>query len=429
MGAVLASYQKVFNTLSKYRHRLASSMNVYPLNICSPEDLNAAMGRVGADPRAGAYIQPKRRMRHIYIEHVDFRAAAFIKQELLARGGDAVVSRHVIDASADASDVLLIGTDGELNALLKKMEAMNCWGLDALREGLRSALLNAAVTSWVMHLPGGRELRLGARTKIMGVLNLTEDSFHAASRVSMDDLLRRAGAMLEDGADMLDLGAESTRPGSTPVSEEEELNRLIPAIKAVRNSFPDAVISADTYKGRTALAAAEAGADMINDIGGFSLDQGMLTCAARTGLPYVLSHIKGTPSDMQDFPVYDNLLGELNAYFHMKLEAAELAGLPVERIIIDPGLGFGKRTEDNLLILKEIESLGVFGRPILLGCSRKKFIGAVTRTPRPDDRFAGTIAVSALMEGRAHVARVHDVKENKEALLMARAIKASKEAL
>ena len=353
-----------------------------------------------------------------------------MKQELLARGGDAVVSKHVIDAKADKSDVLLVGTDGELNALLKKMEAMDCWGLKELRENLRSALSNAGVSAWVLSLPGGRELRLGSHTKVMGILNLSDNSFHASSRVTnLDEMLRRGGAMLSDGADILDLGAESTRPGSAPVSEEEEMARLIPAIKALRSSFPDAVISADTYKGKVALAAAEAVADIINDVGGFSLDSEMLRCAAQSGLPYILSHIKGTPRDMQHSPTYDDLLGELNTYFQMKINEAERAGLVRERIIIDPGLGFGKRTEDNLLILKEVESLSVFGRPIILGFSRKKFIGTVTDSPCTDDRLVGTVAVSALMEGRAHVLRVHDVKENKNALDMARAIKANKEAL
>ena len=399
-------------------------INIYPLNIRSPRDLAAAMRRIGADPRSTAYFQPKRLTRHIFVERVDFRAAAYIKQELLARGGDAVVSRHVIDAGADASDVLLMGTDGELDALLKKMEAMNCWGLEALRNGLRSALSNAAVATWVLSLPKGRELLLDASTKIMGVLNLTEDSFHAPSRVGLDDVLERAGAMLADGADILDVGAESTRPGSTPLSEEEEQGRLIPAIKELRNAFPDAVISADTYKGKVALAAAEAGADIINDVGGFALSSDMLECAAHSGLPYLLSHVKGTPRDMQASPAYENLLGELNVYFQMKINEAERAGLSRERIIIDPGIGFGKRTEDNLLILKELESLSVFGRPILLGYSRKKFIGMVTDAAGTDDRLAGTTAISALVEGRAQAVRVHDVRENKSALSMARAIKA-----
>ena len=399
-------------------------INIYPSNIRSSQDLAAAMARIGADLRAGAYFQPKRVMRHIFIEQADFRAAAYIKQELLARGGDAVVGKHVIDAKIDKSDMLLIATDGQLDALLKKMEAMDCWGLRELREGLRSALLNAGVSAWVLSLPGGRELRLDTRTKIMGILNFTEDSFHAASRVAnLDDMLRRAGAMLTDGADILDIGAESTRPGSTPISMEDELERLIPAIKELRNSFPDAVISADTYSGKVALAAVEAGADIINDVGGFTLDSEMLECAARSGVPYVLSHIKGTPQNMQDCPIYENLLGELSAYFQTKIKEAEQAGLSRERIIIDPGLGFGKRTEDNLLILKELETLSIFGCPILFGHSRKKFTGTITDAPNTNDRLAGTVAISALTEGRAQIIRVHDVRENKNALLMARAIK------
>jgi dihydropteroate synthase len=382
------------------------------------------MERIGADPRAGVYFQPKRRTRHIFIKQADFRAAAYIKQELLARGGDAVVSKHVIDGQTDASDLLLIATDGELNALLKKMEALNCWGLEALRVELRSALDNSGTSSWVLPLPGGREIRLDANTKIMGILNLTDDSFHVPSRVDgVDELLKRAETMLVEGADVLDLGAESTRPGSAPLPEEEEIRRLVPAVKELRKAFPNAVISVDTYKGETALAAAEAGADVINDVGGFDLDPNMLRCVARSGLPYVLSHIKGKPKDMQDSPHYEDLLAEMNEYFQKKIDEAERSGLAKERIIIDPGLGFGKRTEDNLSILKEIESFGVFGRPILLGHSRKKFTGTVTNAKNVDDRLVGTLATSALLEGRVHLLRVHDVLENKSALLMARAVR------
>jgi dihydropteroate synthase len=400
---------------------------VYPLNLRSSKDLDAAVERIGADPRAIAYIRPKRRTRSLYAEDVDFRAAAYVKQELLARGGDAVVSRHVIDASADRSDVLLLGTDGQLNSLVKKMEAMDCWGLRALREELRRALKGVAsegAASWILPLPRGRELRLDARTKIMGILNLTEDSFHAASRVSdIDDLLKRAAAMLADGADVLDVGAESTRPGSLPLPEEEELKRLIPAVKALRESFPDAILSVDTYKGGVALAAAENGADIVNDVGGFGLDPAMLPRAAETGLPYVLSHIKGTPADMQNVPAYDNLLGEIVRYFHLKIEEAERGGLPRERLILDPGLGFGKGARDNLLLIREIESLSVFGLPILVGYSRKRFTGAAAGTEGVENRLYGTAALSALVEGRVQMTRVHDIRENREALLTARAVR------
>ena len=398
---------------------------IYPLNARTSRELAEIIRQIGADPRSNAYFQPKRRRRHFFVKDVDFRAAAYLKQEMLARGGDAVVGKHVIDGKAERSDVLLTGTDGQLNALLPKMEAMDCWGLKSLRGALKNALKNAAVSSWTLPLPRGRELHLDGDTKVMGILNLTADSFHPASRIAgTDELLHRAEGMLRDGADVLDIGAESTRPGASPLGEDAELDRLMPALKALREAFPEAVLSVDTYKGGVALAVAEAGlADIVNDVGGFELDPRMLECAARSGLPYVLSHIRGTPSDMQSAPDYDDLLSEMNAYFQRKLAEAEDAGLPRERIMLDPGLGFGKRMRDNLLILRELESLAVFGCPVLIGYSRKKFTGTATETADTEDRLSGTAAVSALIEGRVQMTRVHDVRENRRALLMARAIR------
>lgn len=397
---------------------------VYPLSADRPQDLEAIVRHIGADPRSLRYFQPKRRVRHLYVPQADYRAAAFVKQELLARGGDAVVARHVIDGKAECSGVLMMGTDGQLAALLRKMESMDCWGLKPLREALAEALRNDALSEWTFPLPGGRTLTLNRTTRIMGILNLTPDSFHAPSRVAGEtELLRRAEAMLSAGADILDLGAESTRPGSAPVPESEELGRLLPVLSALRRAFPEAVLSVDTYKGGVALAAADAGADIINDVGGFGLDASMLESAARTGLPYVLSHIQGTPATMQDSPSYDDLLTEVLLYFRDRMRRAELAGLSRDRIILDPGLGFGKRGEDNLLILKELEGFRTLGRPILIGHSRKGFTGTVTHAPDAAGRLQGTTAVSALLEGRAQILRVHDVEPNRQALLMARAIR------
>ena len=403
---------------------VSNRLSVYPLNIKTHRELAAVIERIEADPRSNIYFQPKRRTRHLYVKHVDFRAAAYVKQELLARGGDAVVAKHVIDAKAPYSDILLIGTDGQLNALAQKMEAMDCWGLKPLRKRLCEVLKNTSISGWTLPLPGGRELHLGSDTKIMGILNLTGDSFHASSRVQgIDSLLERAEKMLKDGADVLDIGAESTRPGAAPLDEADELARLIPALKALREAFPAAILSADTYKGKVALAAADAGADIVNDVGGFGLDGSMLACAVRTGLPYVLSHIKGTPSGMQAQPFYDDLLSEMNIYFQEKIEEALAAGLPKELILLDPGLGFGKRTEDNLLILREVETFSSFGCPVLLGHSRKKFTGTVTEASETDDRLQGTTAISALLQGRVQMVRVHDIRENRQALNMSRAIR------
>ena len=397
---------------------------VYPLSASRSRDLETIARHIGADPRSLRYFQPKRRVRHLFAPRVDYRAAAFVKQELLARGGDAIVARHVIDGRTELSDILMMGTDGQIAALLQKLRSMDCWGLKSLRTALAESLQNDDVVEWTLPLPGGRTLTLNRTTRIMGILNLTPDSFHAPSRVVDEaELLHRAEAMLSAGADILDLGAESTRPGSAPTPESEELERLLPRLSAVRRAFPEAVLSVDTYKGNVALAAADAGADIINDVGGFGLDGSMLSCAARTGLPYVLSHIQGTPATMQDSPSYDDLLTELQLYFQKKMHEAELAGMSRDRIILDPGLGFGKRGEDNLLILKELESFRSLGRPLLIGHSRKGFTGTVTRAADAAGRLQGTTAISALLEGRAQILRVHDVEQNHQAMLMARAIR------
>ena len=402
----------------------ASVQVVYPLSASRSRDLETIARHIGADPRSLRYFQPKRRVRHLFAPRVDYRAAAFVKQELLARGGDAIVARHVIDGRTELSDILMMGTDGQIAALLQKLRSMDCWGLKSLRTALAESLQNDDVVEWTLPLPGGRTLTLNRTTRIMGILNLTPDSFHAPSRIADEaELLRRTEAMLSAGADILDLGAESTRPGSAPTPESEELERLLPRLSAVRRAFPEAVLSVDTYKGNVALAAADAGADIINDVGGFGLDGSMLSCATRTGLPYVLSHIQGTPATMQDSPSYDDLLTEIQLYFQEKIHEAELAGMSRDRIILDPGLGFGKRGEDNLLILKELESFRSLGRPLLIGHSRKGFTGAVTRAADAAGRLQGTTAISALLEGRAQILRVHDVEQNHQAMLMARAIR------
>ena len=395
---------------------------VFPLAAAEADDLAAIVERIGADPRSLRYLGPKRRVLHLFVPEVDYRAAAFVKQELLARGGDALVARGVIDGTCRTSGVLMMGTDSQIDRLLQKLESLDCWGLPELRAALSSAVRGLRADRWCLALPGGRSLELNRKTKVMGILNLTPDSFHPESRVEgTDDLLRRAQEMLADGADVLDLGAESTRPGSLPISEAEELERLLPALRALRRTCPDAVISVDTYKGAVARAAAEEGADVINDVGGFLLDEAMLPCAAATGLPYILSHIKGHPSTMQDVPPSEDLMTELHLYFKERLRAAESAGLSRDRIILDPGIGFGKGGQENLTLLKELEALRVHGLPVLIGHSRKRFTSS--GEDRPGDRLQRTAAVSALLEGRVEMIRVHDVRENRQALSMARAIR------
>ena len=399
-------------------------MIVYPLPAQSREDLMTALRRIGADLRSIAYFEPKRDILSLYIPKVDFRAAAYLKQELLARGGDAVVNRDVIACAAEVSDVLLLGTPGQVRSLEKKLGALPCWGLPDIKSALSRALSGLDKTSWTFNFSEGRSLSLGKKTAVMGILNLTADSFFEGSRISGEkDLMERAGAMIEGGAAVLDIGAESTRPGSEALPADEELKRLIPAVKLIRKEFPAAVISADTWKASVAKEAVNAGADIINDISGLAFDPDLAGVAAGSGAALVHSHIQGTPRDMQKNPTYEDTVKDILEYFEERLEAAEGAGIDREKIIIDPGIGFGKGCGDNLKILRNLEAFRIFGRPLLVGHSRKAFIGRILGLDDPADRLEGTLALTALcaLKG-ASLVRVHDAEANVRVLTMLAAV-------
>lgn len=376
------------------------------MRISGIDDMRKVCAKIGTDSGALAYLIPKSGMIHIYAEKVDYRAANFLKQEMLSRGGDVVVAKHVIDGKTDYSDILLMSTEKQLLSLTEKMKAMNIWGISELREKLSTIMRNIKPRNWEMTSPHGRRIVLGGKTRLMAILNLTPDSFHEASRIDERTIIERAERFLTEGAYILDVGAESTRPGATPVSETEEAERLLPALKALRREFPDTLISVDTYKAGIARISSVEGADIINDISGYGFDSEMAGTIAELGIPYVLSHISGTPIDMAGFEGHENILGEMDVYFSRKLESLESTGVKLENVIIDPGLGFGKSADDNFTILKNIESLSVFGQPVMIGHSRKRFTGGIS----------GTLGVTAMMSGRVSLMRVHDVADNMEAL-------------
>ena len=385
---------------------MKDNISVYPVRISGIDDMRKVCAKIGTDSGALAYLIPKSGMIHIYAERVDYRAANFLKQEMLSRGGDVVVAKHVIDGKTDYSDILLMSTEKQLLSLTEKMKAMNIWGISELREKLSTIMRNIKPRNWEMTSPHGRRIVLGGKTRLMAILNLTPDSFHEASRIDERTIIERAERFLTEGAYILDVGAESTRPGATPVSETEEAERLLPALKALRREFPDTLISVDTYKAGIARISSVEGADIINDISGYGFDSEMAGTIAELGIPYVLSHISGTPIDMAGFEGHENILGEMDVYFSRKLESLESTGVKLENVIIDPGLGFGKSADDNFTILKNIESLSVFGQPVMIGHSRKRFTGGIS----------GTLGVTAMMSGRVSLMRVHDVADNMEAL-------------
>ncbi len=256
----------------------------------------------------------------------------------------------------------------------------------------------------------GRVLDLGSRTHIMGILNVTPDSFSDGGRYAEQGAaLEHAREMVSQGADIIDIGGESTRPGADPLTEEEEANRIIPIIERL-SSERMAPISVDTYKSSVAKKALEAGASIVNDISGLRFSPDMARIVADHGAAVVLMHIKGTPRDMQMNPVYGDVIGEIMDYLDESAGIAVKAGIARDRILIDPGIGFGKTLEHNLEIIARLDELKTLGFPIVLGTSRKRFIGTILNIPEPRDRIEGTAATVALAIDRgAHIVRVHDV--------------------
>ena len=246
----------------------------------------------------------------------------------------------------------------------------------------------------------------------MGILNVTPDSFSDGGLfIDRENAVQQALRMQAEGADMIDIGGESTRPGAEKVFVKDEIKRVVPVIKALAETL-DIPISIDTYKSEVADAAVKAGASMINDISGLRFEPKMAKVAAKHKVPVVIMHIKGTPQDMQKNPAYKALIPEVTSYFHECIQIARDAGIPDEMIIIDPGIGFGKTVEHNLEIIKRLKDFAGFEKPILLGPSRKAFIGKLLGDVPTTKRLEGTASAVAIgIFNGANIIRVHDVKE------------------
>lgn len=249
---------------------------------------------------------------------------------------------------------------------------------------------------------------------VMGIINVTPDSFFSGSRVTPDTVLMQAQAMLRDGAGILDIGGQSTRPGSERVSAEEEISRVVPAIESILEAHPDAIISIDTYYARVAEAAVKAGAGIVNDISSGDMDADMIPTAGQLKVPYIAMHMQGTPDNMQQHPVYEDVTREVLDYLIRKMEICRQAG--INDIILDPGIGFGKTDAHNFELIRNLKVIAELGKPVLLGISRKGFI---SRTVEENAAGAlnGTTVMNTigLMNG-ANILRVHDVKEAVEAV-------------
>jgi dihydropteroate synthase len=399
---------------------LAAGFNVRVLNLDTPARILAELEKIGSSPPGIEIMAPKASFQTVKVENLNFAAANIIKQEMLAQGGEAAISRAVYSTKGEDSDVLILGTVRHFQDLIRKLHLQPFKSLMRLASELELALARYAGEELTPLDMGGRLFVWGARTYIMGVVNVTPDSFSGDGLgYDVERAVAQAESMVAEGADLIDVGGESTRPGSQPVEAEEELRRVLPVVEALAQRI-DVPLSIDTYRSEVAKAAVEAGASLINDIWGLHMDPELGQVAARYQVPLVLMHNRSRPKDAVQTErlggryqgvEYEDLMADIIRELRESMTLALEAGVEREKIIVDPGIGFGKTVPQNLQLLASLSELKVLGRPVLVGPSRKSFIGYTLDLP-PEDRVEGTAAAVAVgITCGADIVRVHDVKE------------------
>ncbi|MBC2722150.1 dihydropteroate synthase [Desulfosporosinus sp.] len=378
------------------------------------QEARAALQQIGSDPGGIAHMVGKGIGRAIKLEQVPLRVAHILKQEMLSVGGDAAVHRDVITNNVDTTDVMLLGTVRQLENLAKKILSQP-FGLKKIGHALKQLLTNLEPSKVRILNCRGKELTLGERTLVMGILNVTPDSFSDGGRyTSIENAISLAECMVEEGVDIIDVGGESTRPNYAGISAEEEWNRLEPVLKTLleRVTVP---ISVDTYKASVAAKALEVGAHIINDVWGLQKDPDMARVVGDYQVPVIVMH-------NQDGTSYQHLMGDILSFLQKSIELAEAQGLSGDQIIVDPGIGFGKTTEQNLEVMARLAEFKTLGHPVLLAASRKSMIGN-TLNLTVDERLEGTLATSVLgVVSGVDIIRVHDVKANLRTIRMSDAI-------
>jgi len=376
------------------------------LRLADEQEARDELARLGCDPAGIGIMSAKAVFRIVKLEKVPAKAANLLKQTFLAKGGEAALTRGTADLSVATSVVLICATLKQYRQALAQLR-MQPWGLPEAAKALEEALAAAEGFPARRYAWPGRELVIRqGRTGIMGILNVTPDSFSDGGRyVRLDDAVRHAVAMEAAGADVIDIGAESTRPyGAVEVSAEEEMARLLPVVEKVLqvSSLP---VSVDTYKAAVAAEALKLGAHIGNDVWGLQRDPDMAAVAAKYGAPVVVMH------NQEGTAYAGDVMAAVAAFLRHSMALAAEAGIPAENVIVDPGIGVGKTAAHNLGVLNRLDELKALGCPILLGTSRKRFIGEALGGLPPDDRLEGTAAAVAcgIMRG-ANIVRVHDVR-------------------
>ncbi|MBN2190804.1 MAG: dihydropteroate synthase [Candidatus Aureabacteria bacterium] len=381
-------------------------------------DFEEELRKIEVDPAGVSRMKEKGVMALLKISSVRNPSANIIKQAMLSLGGDAAISKWALMRPGEHSDIVLIGTLAQIKKLPEKLQKQDYFGLPRIAGLIRERISEKC--------PEAREFRFGRKKitfekgpAVMGVLNVTPDSFYDGGRYfSVEAAVAHALKLAAEGADILDIGGESTRPGSKAVSPNEEISRIIPVIKKVRQrvAIP---ISVDTRRYKVAAAALKAGASIINDVSAMTFDKRMASLAAQSGAGCIIMHMKGRPETMQVNPSYSDTVGEIAEFLHLRASALAQAGVKKSCISVDPGIGFGKTVKDNYAILNHIDEIAALGYPVTLGLSRKSFIGRVTGESA-GFRLPGSIAAEAVAVFLgANIIRAHDVAETRQAVKIA----------
>ena len=393
-------------------------MQVFPFNV-HDEEYESLMKKIGVSEVGTTIMFGRFSIKTFMVSDISTPAANVVKQEVLSLGGETAVPAHAVNCSQPKSCFIFSLRSDRISDFISRMKAQ-CWKLPQVADFVER-FCRSNVPWFSFSYPGINT----TRPNIMGILNVTPDSFSdGGSWTTLEAALKHAETMLEDGADIIDVGGESTRPGSEAVDTETEKKRVVPVIKEIKKQFPKTVISVDTVKSSVADAAVNAGAEIINDVSGLTFDPKMADTCAALQKPVVIGHIKGLPKDMQLSPHYDDLFPEMLDFFDKSREMLLAKGFDEKLIMLDPGIGFGKTLEHNLSIIRHLEVFHAFLEPVMVGLSRKSMIGAITGRKNPLERLAGTVALDTIaLEKGAAVIRVHDVREAKDTLEIFNALK------
>jgi dihydropteroate synthase len=379
--------------------------NMRVIEIKNQEQARKEVATVQCDPAGAAIMSSKVVFKTIKVENVLCKAALILKQTFLSKGGEASVSRGAADNSSQYTDVLLSGSLKHFKQCIPQLKVQP-WGLKKLAGELEAIIVADEKFPQRSYKLGAHTLSISPeKTLVMGILNFTPDSFSDGGKFNnLDAALKHAEQMINAGADIIDIGAESTRPyGSCKISAEEELERLMPVLEKVLD-ISSVPISIDTYKASVARETLKAGAHIINDIWGLQFDPEMAKVAAEYNAPVVIMYNQGEAEYQRD------IMSHMLEFLRRSIEIGETAGIRSDNFIVDPGIGFVKKGSDNLVIMSRLDELKSLGCPILLGTSRKRFIGDILDAP-PSDRVEGTAATVAVgITKGANIVRVHDVQ-------------------